>query len=169
MPTLNRETLMDEFDMSEDDTIIIEPETEQEETDPCEIEYNAERDKRNILKENIENANVVLDRIKEEIHGGNFEPRMIEVAGQIINSITTASKELITDENYNRYLDLRSKMVDLKAIEVKHKVSKGKNTNVTNQNLFIGSREDMLKLLQDTKKIEPEPEKNVDIEQNKEE
>ena len=166
MPTLNRENLTNEFDIQE--TAIPEI-VDEEEPDPCEIEYNEEQEQRKILKDNIENANVVLDRIKAELHHGNFEPRMIEVAGQIINSITTASKELISDENYNRYLDLRSKMVDLKAIEVKHKVSKGKNTNVTNQNLFIGNREDMLKLLQESKKSDSKTEKNVDIEQIKEE
>jgi len=70
----------------------------------------------------------------------------VEVAGQIINSITAASSKLIDNANYNKYLDIRKKLALLKEKEVQiksYKIDRPKN-----QNLIIASREDVLKLLE---------------------
>ena len=103
-----------------------------------------------ILEKNIERANGILDRVEEEIQNGNFSARMVEVAGQIINSITNASKEIISDKNYNKYLQIREKVVLLEQIKIKMK--RKSLERPTTQNVIIASREDVLKKLEEIKK-----------------
>lgn len=122
------------------------------EIEEIEIDYN---DPEDILKGNIKKANIILDKIQDEIANGNFTARMVEVAGNIINSITAASKEIITDKNYKQYLKIRDGLKKLKEREVviKEKIG-GRTSNTTNQNIIVTSREDLLKIMGTT---EPEP------------
>jgi len=150
MPLLNRENLENEFNVAEEH---IEPEILEDE---FENEWNEANNPRNIIQDNIERANIILDRVEVEINSGNFSARLVEVAGNIINSITAASKELISDENYKQYLSLRKKLVKYKKLEVDYKIS-GKSQKVTNQNLILTNREDLLKLMGETEQL-PSPE-----------
>ena len=84
------------------------PQTERE---GVEIDFD---DPIDILKGNIKKANQILDKIQDEIDSGNFTARMVEVAGNIINGITAASKEIIGKDNYDGYLEIRSDLKDLK-------------------------------------------------------
>lgn len=154
MPTLNRQNLEDEFNMA--DNNVIEPEIVEEETDPFKIEWDNDAADANVIRKNIERANEILDHVQDELNNGNFSARLVEVAGQIINSITTASKVLIDDTNYNKYLDIRKSLALLKKREVDIKAIKYDRPK--NQNLIVASREDVLKLLKEPKKTEPSSE-----------
>jgi len=145
MALLNRENLENEFDVEP-----ITPELVPE--DEFENEWEKEDNPRTIIKDNIERANVILDKVESEINSGNFTARLVEVAGNIINSITAASKELISDENYKQYLLLREKLVKYKKLEVEWKIT-GKSNKVTNQNLILTNREDLLKLMNKDKDL----------------
>ena len=141
MPDLDRGGLEEEFNMSTTEPEIIN------EVDEFELEWEKDTSNVGVLKKNIEKANEFLDRIQEEITNGNFSARLVEVAGQIINSVTTASKVLIDDTNYNKYLDIRKSLVLLKKREIEIKTLK--IDRPTNQNLIVASREDVLKLLKE--------------------
>jgi len=121
------------------------------EIEQVEIDYD---DPEDILKGNIKKANIILDKIQDEIANGNFTARMVEVAGNIINSITAASKEIITDKNYKQYLKIRNGLKKLKEREVVIKEKLGGRHTTTNQNIIVTSREDLLKIMG---KEEPEP------------
>ena len=154
MPTLDRQGLEDEFNLDEN-TEAIEPEVVDDEScpDPFEMEWDEENEDAAVLRKNIESANVILDQVKEELDNGNFSARLVEVAGNIINSITTASKVLMDDCNYNKYLDIRKGLALLKKREVELKERHGKRALPPGQqNLIIASREDVLKLINDKTK-----------------
>lgn len=146
MSFFNRQGLEGEFDMPEATIEDIE-----QEVDEFEREWEQENMPQEKIKDNIERANEILDTILSEINGGNMEPRMFEVAGQLVNSVTAAAKELMSDENYKRYLQLREEMVKLKKIEIDKKFNRG--PNVTNQNLIITNREDLLKIIGSPKQL----------------
>jgi hypothetical protein len=97
-----------------------------------------------IIKNNIKRANAFLDAIQIEMERGNFTARMVEVAGNLVNAITASSKEIITDTNYQGYLQIKSDLNKLKEREIELKFIK---TKPANQNIILTSREDLLKLL----------------------
>jgi len=102
------------------------------------------------LKKNIYNANQLLEKIQHEMNNGNFSARLAEVASTIINSVTQASKEIISDENYGDYMEVRRALVQLKAKEIEIKEARGvRPANQTN--VLVTSREDLLKVLEDKK------------------
>lgn len=111
-----------------------------------EIDYD---DPISILKGNIVKANQLLDKVQSEMLSGNFTARLVEVAGNIINAITTASKEIISKENYGEYLVIKKELNALKEREVIIKEKSGiKGGNVQNQqNIIVTSREDLLKIM----------------------
>lgn len=155
MPTLDREGLREEFNMT-NEVQVLEPVEEENTIDEFELEWDDETADGTVLRSNIDKANALFDRISTEMDGGNFSARMVEVAGQIINSITTASKVLIDDTNYNKYLDIRKALALLKRKEVEIRYLKGGRK--TNNNLIIASREDVLKMLKE--KTERDSENN---------
>ena len=150
MPELDRQGLETEFNLNEPEPIELEPVYDENisEPDQFELEWENETEDAVILRKNIERANEILDRLQEEMINGNFSARMVEVAGNIINSITSASKILMDDTNYNKYIDIRKSLVLLKKREVEIKELKGRHPR-TNNNLIIASREDVLRLIND--------------------
>ena len=138
---LNRDNLSDVFDMDEIES-DVDRLTLVSKTDPDEA-----------LKENIDRANRILDRVEQELESGNFTARMVEVAGNILNTVTNSSKELITNINYNKYLQIRDRMVQYKYDELEAKQSKFRSP--TSQNIIVSNREDIMKLINgETKEIE---------------
>jgi hypothetical protein len=138
---LNRNNLSDVFDMegieSEVDRLTLVSDTDPEE----------------VLKENIDRANRILDRVEQEIESGNMTARMVEVAGNILNTVTNSSKEIMANINYKKYLQIRESMVKYKYDELESK--KQKFRSPTSQNIIVSNREDIMKLLTgETKKIE---------------
>ena len=150
MPELDRQGLETEFNLNGPEPIELEPVYDENisEPDQFELEWENETEDAVILRKNIERANEILDRLQEEMINGNFSARMVEVAGNIINSITSASKILMDDTNYNKYIDIRKSLVLLKKREVEIKELKGRHPR-TNNNLIIASREDVLRLIND--------------------
>ena len=140
---LDLSTLDEAFGLNYNDLPDNDPETirDREEID---IDFN---DPVSILRGNIKKANQILDKIQDEMDGGNFTARMVEVAGNIINGITSAIKEIITDVNYKKYLDIRKDLKALKEREVIIKEKSGGRTGTTNQNIIVTSREDLLKIM----------------------
>ncbi len=102
------------------------------------------------LKNNIFNANELLEKIQYEMNNGNFSARLAEVAGSIINSITQSSKEILSDKNYGEYMQVRKALVQLKAKELEIKEQKIlTGSGPRNQtNVLVTSREDLLKVLE---------------------
>ena len=159
---LDLTTLNEVFDINYND---LPKDHVPEEIEEIEINYD---DPVDILKGNIKKANLILDKIQEEIRSGNFTARMVEVAGNIINGITAASKEIITKENYSGYLEVRKELAKLKEREVVIKEKTGTRRGTTNQNIILTSREDLLKVMgkEEPKKIgEGKVEKIEDVKQ----
>ena len=130
---INRDNLSDVFDMDE-----IESEVER-------LTLVSESDPEEALKENIDRANRILDRVEQELDNGNFTARMVEVAGNILNTVTNSSKELITNINYKKYLQIRESMVKYKYDELEAKQQKFRSP--TSQNIIVSNREDIMKLI----------------------
>jgi len=130
---LNRDNLSDVFDMGD-----IESEVDR-------LTLVSDTDPEEVLKENIERANRILDRVEQELEQGNFTARMVEVAGNILNTVTNSSKEMISNINYKKYLQIREKMVQYKYDELE---AKQRNFHSpTSQNIIVSNREDIMKLI----------------------
>lgn len=143
-------TALDEvFDLNYNDLPQHDPENETSEREEIDIDFN---DPVSILKGNIKKANQILDKVQDEIGSGNFTARMVEVAGNIINGITAASKEIIGKENYAGYLEVKKDLKNLKEREVVIKERVGIRGTTTNQNIIVTSREDLLKIMSDEPK-----------------
>jgi len=147
MPELDRQNLDNEFDL---------PDQEQECPDEFEVEFDKENSTEQLLRDNIERANGILDQVEEEMTNGNFSARLVEVAGQILNTITNSIKEIQTKENNQAVLLLKARMVEMKRYELTLKEKK--INKPTNQNLIIANREDVLKLIEENKKDKEEKE-----------
>jgi len=150
MPELDRKWLEEQFGVIPEvvlpggvvPDIVIE--------DLFELDTDEETEK--IIKDNIDRANDLLDKVQEEIGEGNFSARVVEVAGQLINSVTQAAKELLVNSNNKKHLLLKEKILMLKKREIDIKQI-GAGTP-KNQNLIIASREDVLKFLKDPEETE---------------
>jgi hypothetical protein len=136
-----------------DDAVSVEVDEEAQVNlvHPDDVDYN---DPVEVLKTNIRNANTLLAKITFEMNRGNFSARMAEVASNILNSITAATKEIISGNNYQGYLAVRQELVRLKEREIEMK--ENKNLRPTSQNIIVTSREDLLKSLMNSKKKEIE-------------
>jgi len=142
MPDLNRQSLEEVFDIS-----AAEP------TIPV-IYSSSDEDPDQIIRSNIERANRILDRIEEEMSRGNFNARLVEVAAQCMNAVTTAVSQ-IQSTSYNiDHLQLKERMLKLKENELGYKIRNlDKPTSIINQNIFT-DRESLLKALQNKNKKE---------------
>jgi hypothetical protein len=148
MPRHNNELNLDNLDQIFQETDNLDRDMEQKRVDfQTDIDYS---DAVKTLESNIFNANQLLEKIQHEMNNGNFSARLAEVASTIINSITQASKEILSDENYGEYMEVRRALVQLKAKELDIKEMRGvRPTNQTN--VLVTSREELLKMLQDKK------------------
>lgn len=140
MKMLDRENLNFEFDM---EPIEMVEKSSGHNTDPIDT-----------LKGNIDRANDVLDLLEMELRSGNMSARMAEVYGQLVNSVTNASKEIISGMNYKAYLQIREKMIRLKELEIK--IKEKQVVRPSSQNIIVTDRESVLKLLEENRKIEQE-------------
>lgn len=111
------------------------------------------------LYDNIDRANRLLDRLENQMNTGQLEARMFEVASQLINAITTASSSIVGANETDANLQYKYDWLELKHKElaVKQAMKEGgdKNqdgeSNVTNNNLIVTSREDILNLIEQEK------------------
>jgi len=116
----------------------------------------------NILYSNIERANRFLDILEEKINNKinnktkESLSRLFEVSSQLINAITSATQSIAG--SYQSDLEYQYKLEKLelqnKELMVKYALKGGENQkggNVTNNNLIVSSREDILKMMQKNK------------------
>jgi hypothetical protein len=108
-----------------------------------------------VLQDNISRANRILDRIEDEMENGNFTARMAEVAGQIINSVTNASGQIMSDKYNEKYLQVRNNLVKLKAAEVRLKAKEIEGKGRSNRELIVTDRESIMKILNGENQEEP--------------
>jgi len=148
MPVLDRKGLTELMDMDQlqQDVIDVAAET----VSVTEDEDEAVR----ILKQNIEKANVLLDKCIAEMNNGNFSARLVEVSSLLVNSVTTASGQILAHQDAQQGLQIKESMIRLKSKEVliREKYLSGKEAKEgsgTNQQLVITDRETILKFLQD--------------------
>jgi hypothetical protein len=143
----NNELDLRSLDEIFNDTNDIDREAEEKRVDfDTEIDYS---DAVDALKKNIHNANQLLEKIQSEMNNGNFSARLAEVASTVINSVTQASKEIISDKNYGEYMEVRRALVLLKEKEIEIKEQKLIRTPTGNTtNVLIASREDILKSIE---------------------
>jgi hypothetical protein len=142
----NNELNLEGLDEIFNDTDAVDREIEQKTVDfDVDIDYDNAIE---ALKRNIFNANQLLAKIQDEMNNGNFSARLAEVASTVINSVTQASKEVLSDQNYEDYMQVRRALVELKAKEIEIKDVKSKRPN-SQTNVLVTSREDLLKMLQD--------------------
>ena len=96
-----------------------------------------------ILRKNIDTANKFINIIEKEISLTNeFSPRIMEVASQLINSITSISNSMISKENNEKIIEIKNKMISLK----------GDDENNKNRELIITDRETILQIMEEKKK-----------------
>jgi hypothetical protein len=158
MPELDRIGLEEQFDIPVLEPVVVEhhevpatismpPSAAQVPEIFDEDDFDDLADAEKVIKDNIDRANDLLDKVQQEIQNGNFSARMVEVAGQLINSVTQAAKELMTNAHTKRQINLKDKVLMLKRRELDIRQI---STNAPkNQNLIVASREDVLKLLKE--------------------
>ena len=135
MVHLNRKNLSEEFNLE-----YVEAEIEE-----VQGEMTGPNIPDQVLFANIIRANRILDKIENEFENNNFSARLCEVAGQLINSVTTATSQVMTDSYNKEYLQIRQDLVKLKEREVKIKqLSAG---TPRSQNLIVTDRESIMKIL----------------------
>lgn len=101
-----------------------------------------------IIFENIERANRILDKIETNIRNGEMSARLLEVAGQLINAVTSAATS-ITGISYNQQvIDTKNRALDIKEKEVAVKgiVKNADTVNIQNNQLLM-TREELLKMI----------------------
>jgi len=130
---IDRNSLEDQFDMDDLDNDV---------SNLAPIDYD---DPEEVIKANTKRADRILNILESELNRGQITARMMEVASTLINSVTLSSKELIAGRNYEKYLQIREKMVKYKYDELEYK--KNKKEQPVNQNLIVASREDILKVI----------------------
>jgi hypothetical protein len=99
-----------------------------------------------LIATNISKANALLDHVIKEIDNGNFSPRMVEVAGQLINAINGSTSQLYTKSFNSATIKLKYDQLRLKERQIGLLEKVG---NVTNQNIIITDREHILRMLKD--------------------
>jgi len=138
MSDIDRDTLSEEFNLDPTNRIeVLGPE------ETFESEFEDSEDPNKILIDNIDRANRMLDQVEEELLNGNFSARLVEVAGQLINTVTNSSKEILTSENYKKYLHIRKKMLLLQ----KEKIKLLENKKTGRNTLLITDRESILSII----------------------
>lgn len=103
-----------------------------------------------IILDNIDRANRILNRVEDTIGTGAFTASMIEAAGKLIDSVTSAATS-ITGIGYNNET-LRQKERDLdikeKKLMIDGALKNASNVNITNNNLVM-NREELMKLIKE--------------------
>lgn len=163
-PTLNNKSLDDLFNLSTNPSLL--------EPDP--LDHQMVEDMRNqlpaltsdqepdtILYKNIEKANKLLDKVYENvIDGGNINARLVEVCGQLINAITTATSSIAGNSFAQQKSDYNMKMVEVKQQEVEVKKIIATNRveprqgggEQTEKKVLVMDRETLLKMMEEEKK-----------------
>ena len=113
-------------------------------------------DPNEVLKQNIDRANALLDRLENEIDNPTSMPRggiarLIEVSATMINAITTAANSMMSMTFNDQDNEYKSKVLTLKESELKiKKLAANKQPQgalTQNNQIILTSRNDLLDLL----------------------
>lgn len=121
-----------------------------------------------VLRLNIGRAERLLDKIELECSTGasNLTARLIEIAAGLINAVTSAANSMIANDVSMETTNQKQEYLDLKKLEFELKKNKddgkkaigegqqGQVINNTQNNLYVGSREEMLELLSKNRELE---------------
>lgn len=129
---------------------------------------DSKEDPDDILYRNIERANALLDNLQQSITEGNNEPRMFEVAGQLINAITTASSSIVGVTQHDDEMEYKQKWLEYKEKElaIKQAMKGGGNKEALGEggyqqnNIIVTDRESLMDFIKSGKQ---------EIDENKEE
>ena len=112
-------------------------------------EENDDGDVNNILKDNIDRANRILNKVENVIDNGTLNARLVEAAGLLINSVTNSASQIQTGGYNIKYLQLRKKLVGLKELEIKtkKKLPDGSKEGTGGNKIILTDRETILKFL----------------------
>jgi hypothetical protein len=155
--SVNLDRLADEFDldinMNNEDEYIT-------------TEYSGPDDIDSILVDNINRANRLLDKLENSINNGSYSAAQIEAASQMVNSITSATTNILQRKFNDKTIELKIKTLRLKELELQRELSKNDNNRlgITNNNIILTNREDLLKLMK-TGKVQGPAEQISQIEQ----
>lgn len=110
-PHINMKSLENELNLSQDQKNKLQEVEEMRETLKEEEKKVKEKreDPDDILYNNIQRANNLLDDIQRSISNGNNEPRMFEVASQLINAITSASTSIVNVDQHDDEMEYKQK------------------------------------------------------------
>lgn len=137
------------------------------ELDIVQDQIDNEETPNDILKQNVGRAQRLLDKIETEWETGttNATIKLVEVAAKLIDCITSAANSMITNDvnlettnQKQEYLDLKKLEFDLKKSKMEGKEQTPSTINNTQNNVYLTSREDILKLALQTsleEKTEP--------------
>lgn len=156
MPTIDRKRLSENLNIDFDDKMCDSKfETIENDAKDISIKKGSSED---LLRDNIDRANRILDSVELELSSGNISPRMFEVAGLLINAVSTAVAQLNISEFNKSGLLLKERMIELNRMKIEAEVRDGKIKSITNQqNIIVTDRETILKMLDEpTKELPPE-------------
>lgn len=96
-----------------------------------------------IIRNNIDRANRLLDKLEGLLDNDKVSARLVEVAAQLINSVTQAASQLMDVDLSLQNLDIKRQTLDIKKLDQ----YKGKG-NITNNIVAVSTREDLMKFLE---------------------
>jgi tRNA A58 N-methylase Trm61 len=103
-----------------------------------------------IILDNITRANNLLDKIEDSLGRGDVSARLLEVAGQLINAVTSAAVSITGMGHNQQQIDVKNRALDIKEKEntIKDALKGAKEVNITNNNLTM-SRESILDMIKE--------------------
>jgi len=159
MPELDIKRLDEEFNI---ESIEKDAKEIKQDLENIEVSDNPQE----ILKDNIARANRILNMVEKTMESrekGGFSAALVEVAGQLINSVTNSANQIIASQYNEQFIDIKQQIIDLKAIELKIRAKQldlRRNGGVTKQQIIVTDRESIMKILKDGKKRLQIEEKN---------
>jgi hypothetical protein len=110
-----------------------------------------------ILRKNIDKANLLLDHVMDIVLKNNYvSSKMLASLAGLIDSVSNAAEKLLAADNDFESLLLKQSAIALKQRELDFKMAVGQKPNTVNQNIIVSSREDLLKLINGTKRETPD-------------
>lgn len=107
-----------------------------------------------VLKKNIERAELLLDKIQEEVENGVMDSKLMASAASLIAAVTQAANSFITNSTSLEMIAIKQEGMDIKRkeLELKEAVKNSQSsipsqqTNIQN-NVVLSSREEILRLM----------------------
>ena len=123
------------------------------------------------LQENINRANRFLDKIEKQVEqDAEIDSRMLEVASQLINAVTTSANNIVANAHNEEQLDLKKKDTELKEQKLKHQLEGDGGGKINNQqNIIVSSREELLDMIMKQNNQSQQNDETLEIDGNNKE